>query len=700
MAQPLVHIVRKRVRAKWDASKHPRDANGRFISVGDLVTTDSGEKGTVVGLSTGGVKLRTAGGKTVTVKPDQVTHGKETSLTGMREATAAERKQLKIPPAWTDVLVSDDPDAKILAVGRDQKGREQRRYSTAHSEAQAVAKFQRISRLTQELPHADPTITQAALKDDTAAATLLIRRLGLRVGSTRDTGAEKQAYGATTLLPEHVSIDGDTVTLSFTGKKGVDIKLTTTDSDIARALDARIKNRKSGEPLLATTDAQVRDYVSGLLPGFKPKDFRTLLATSEALQQVASTPTPESPKALAAAKKKVAEHVSRLLGNTPNVALASYIDPTVFGRWDAPLPVAKSVHAREAALRAHYEQTAYQTPRGLLVPIPHGDHLPDDGTPDDDEEVASDTPLLSKAKDPAMQKALSAMTKSAARRWLERLHPRGPDGRFTTRPYSSGPKPRVLEDNPDARKELGGLPRPKKYDGLDPYQSGQHHYESASPKRAAWLRRASKHLIGLLEPGDPDIEYWRGVAGLPREAPAPAPEPPKVPPQPKQEAPALGDDLEQALAAFLVEIGAMKPEVLARKARQGEPQALERVGAYIKKTARESDVQQRLKTEARAAAEADEALHEKYKTAVREFQKLNGQGYDVFQLAKGDPNLAHANTPELQAAAQRVIEVGRQKANSAIKRKKASALANSAEAAAIFEVVAQIREMAQPGDLR
>jgi hypothetical protein len=40
VAQPLVHIIHKRIRGKWDASKHPRDANGRFISVGDLVTTD------------------------------------------------------------------------------------------------------------------------------------------------------------------------------------------------------------------------------------------------------------------------------------------------------------------------------------------------------------------------------------------------------------------------------------------------------------------------------------------------------------------------------------------------------------------------------------------------------------------------------------------------------------------------------------
>jgi hypothetical protein len=175
------------------------------------------------------------------------------------------------------------------------------------------------------------------------------------------------------------------------------------------------------------------------------------------------------------------------------------------------------------------------------------------------------------------------------------------------------------------------------------------------------------------------------------------PEPNPRPPRPQDEAaPDIGDD---PLAAFLVD-KVMEPEVTARKARQGDPIALETVGGVIKKTAAESDTQRRLQHKAHLARVADIEAGSAYKIAVREFQKLNKLGHDVYQLAKSDPNLAYANTPELQAAAQRVLEVGRQKANTAIARKKVSALVNSAEAAAIFEVVAQIRELAEPGDLK
>ena len=45
------------------------------------------------------------------------------------DAETAERIQgLVIPPAWTDVRISDDPGSHLQAVGRDQRGRLQYRY--------------------------------------------------------------------------------------------------------------------------------------------------------------------------------------------------------------------------------------------------------------------------------------------------------------------------------------------------------------------------------------------------------------------------------------------------------------------------------------------------------------------------------------------------------------------------------------------
>ena len=67
--------------------------------------------------------------------------------------------------------------------------------------------------------------------------------------------------------------------------------------------------------------------------GFKTKDFRTLLGTKTALKEVAARDKPKTEKEYKRAVKEVAEIVSQKLGNTPTIALQSYIDPTVFSKW-------------------------------------------------------------------------------------------------------------------------------------------------------------------------------------------------------------------------------------------------------------------------------------------------------------------------------------------------------------------------------
>src|SRR6187401_1760575 len=42
--------------------------------------------------------------------------------------TLARIRSLAIPPAWTDVWISPDPDGHIQATGRDARGRKQYRY--------------------------------------------------------------------------------------------------------------------------------------------------------------------------------------------------------------------------------------------------------------------------------------------------------------------------------------------------------------------------------------------------------------------------------------------------------------------------------------------------------------------------------------------------------------------------------------------
>jgi len=164
---------------------------------------------------------------------------------------------------------------------------------------------------------------------------MLIMETGLRPGSDRDTKAEKQAFGATTLEGRHVDVDSQgNVTLKFTGKKGVQREVKIEDKNLAEELAERKKTAGSNDRLFDTSASKLRDYVKTLDGGrFKPKDMRTRLGTEIASDIIASQDAPGNGKAYKRKVREVAKQVAERLGNTPAVALQSYIDPTVFSKW-------------------------------------------------------------------------------------------------------------------------------------------------------------------------------------------------------------------------------------------------------------------------------------------------------------------------------------------------------------------------------
>lgn len=542
--------------ARWDPKDHPRDRNGRFISTGDSVTLTSGLRGTVVSLNDGGkVKVRTARGETVRVDPKQLgeaSDSRETSLTGLEPATPEQRKALRIPPAWTDVLIHPDvspastnPDGvKILAVGRDGKGREQRVYSAAHAEEAAAKKFERVRQLATAGPRLDDHLSQRADADDSAGALLLIRRLGLRPGSTTDTGAEKQAYGASTLEARHVSVANGTATLSFTGKKGVPIELTTDDPQVVGLLERRAADKSGADRLFpGATDQSLRDELQSVLPGFKPKDLRTLVGTGEALKIVGDAPPPEppdpaDPKAVRAAKLEVAKRVSSLLGNTPSVALESYIDPTVFGRWEAPAAATKAAASGVSSGVELWQSLVVDHAAGIsfFPPLPEGE-LPEDPEPepDDDAEVF----------------------KVGERRYV-----RDARGRFSEIP--GGPAiPNTAQrfmweyEGRERRK----LPNPRKRYGDSKIRraAGRRHVQQVEAKRAQWMRRRAASMLQTMPANHPDRPYWVGVAEGP-DVPAAGANHPAAGWKPGQPAPDGGLHINDVIvgAQVLVEQGKVK----------------------------------------------------------------------------------------------------------------------------------------------
>src|SRR3954469_19240834 len=76
-------------------------------------------------------------------------------------ATLSRIRALVIPPAWTHVWISPDPDGHIQATGRDARGRKQYRYHPKWHEVRGEVKYYRLV----EFCHALPKIRRAVARD-------------------------------------------------------------------------------------------------------------------------------------------------------------------------------------------------------------------------------------------------------------------------------------------------------------------------------------------------------------------------------------------------------------------------------------------------------------------------------------------------------------------------------------------------------
>jgi DNA topoisomerase I len=299
--------------ADFKESEHPRDEDGQF--------TEGGGGG--------------AGGKRV-MHPAKITNGVHTTASGA--PLPKHVASLKIPPAWTDVRYSESPDSALLVTGKDAKGRVTSIYSAEFSAKQAAIKFARISELVgkfERIKKQNADARKDPAKRDVSDCLDLIMHTGIRPGSDTDTGAAVKAYGASTLEGRHVRSRGGKVFLDFTGKKGVALSIPVTDPTVAKRLlerkeQAGTHGRIFGDVTHGSLLAHTHSMNGG---GFKTKDFRTLLGTSTAGELVKQGDPPTDEKSYRKAVMSVARVVSEKLGNTPSIALQSYIAPEVFSQW-------------------------------------------------------------------------------------------------------------------------------------------------------------------------------------------------------------------------------------------------------------------------------------------------------------------------------------------------------------------------------
>lgn len=260
------------------------------------------------------------------------------------DPTKLERIQkLVIPPAWRDVWISPRSGAKLQATGLDVAGRRQYLYHPEFRAQQEQAKFDKLVRFAEKLPDLRFAMGEHMMLDPferervCAVAIRLINMGWFRVGSDR-YAKNSRTYGVTTLNKSHVSVRGTRVAFKFRAKHKVLVRTTLVDSELATAI-GDLLGQPGGTRLFrygvpgerySLTGAVLNDYISTYMgEEFTAKDFRTWGGTLTAAiafgEHSLKETQVESKKVVAAVMRAVGER----LGNTPEVARASYVSPAV-----------------------------------------------------------------------------------------------------------------------------------------------------------------------------------------------------------------------------------------------------------------------------------------------------------------------------------------------------------------------------------
>ena len=249
---------------------------------------------------------------------------------------------LAIPPAWTDVWISPDPEAHLLATGRDDADRKQYRYHDRWRAIRDAMKFERMAEFGERLGPVRRDV-EGYLADHglprsrvLAAVVRLLDRSLIRIGN-EEYAADNETFGATTLLSEHVQRERGGVHLVFPGKGGVERDIALSDEPLVRVIDTCLETphedlfwyRTTGGTADVTSD-DVNEFLQELAGDeFSAKDFRTWGGTAVAAGHLVEGPPPAAKGAREAELLAALDAAAERLGNTRAVCRACYVAPQV-----------------------------------------------------------------------------------------------------------------------------------------------------------------------------------------------------------------------------------------------------------------------------------------------------------------------------------------------------------------------------------
>ncbi len=265
------------------------------------------------------------------------------------EAVLERIKALVIPPAWKNVWICADDRGHIQAVGTDDAGRRQYLYHDDWRAHRDRAKFKRLPEFAAKLPNARKALEadlalEGLVRERVMACAVRLLDIGMfRVGG-EDYAEENESYGLATIQKQHVRVKGgNEIEFDYIAKGGAPRSYLIADRLVVPTVKALKRRRgKPTDELLAykepdgvwrdVTSADINTWLKDLLgEAYTAKDFRTWNGTVLAAMLLADhAGTEDRDQAVVDSIKVVAE----ILGNTPAVCRASYVDPRVISQFE------------------------------------------------------------------------------------------------------------------------------------------------------------------------------------------------------------------------------------------------------------------------------------------------------------------------------------------------------------------------------
>ena len=231
-----------------------------------------------------------------------------------------------IAPAYRDVRINLNPNAKVLAIGKDDRDRPQYIYNPNVVKKRCNSKFKKLIKFGKNYDkitnHIERDFSKRGESKNKQIAMILkiIMDCNFRIGNDRYT-RDNNSFGVSTLTCKHVKRKKNLVLIDFIGKKGVRNTCVVKNKKIRNNLLTQKKKKQSDDRIFVHDGVEIKstdvnEYLKQL-GNYTTKNFRTWGANTELIRSLLDDND----------LTQSVDMVAQKLHHTSAICKKNYIDP-------------------------------------------------------------------------------------------------------------------------------------------------------------------------------------------------------------------------------------------------------------------------------------------------------------------------------------------------------------------------------------